>query len=145
MGAGRRRRRSRQRGTPTIWKVPDALWDRIAILFPIEEFRPTGGRPWAPPRRMLDGVLQFDYDSLGRLIQDADPAGGVKTLARTTGSGTFTVSIASQLGRTSTYKVDQFPDGSARQTNMAPTALQNVMQIAIDGSRSVSSPSADTT
>lgn len=40
-----------------MWKVPDELWDRIAILFPIEEFRPTGGRPWTPPRRILDGVL----------------------------------------------------------------------------------------
>src|SRR5262249_8389964 len=52
-----RRRRLRRRGAATIWKVPEELWNRIAILFPIEEFRPTGGRPWTPPRRILDGVL----------------------------------------------------------------------------------------
>jgi len=45
MAVGKRRRR-RQRGAPTIWKVPDELWNRIAILFPVEEFRPTGDRPW---------------------------------------------------------------------------------------------------
>src|SRR5262249_16275940 len=52
----RRRRRGRQRGAATIWKVPEELWNRIAILLPIEEFRPPGGRPWTPPRRILDGV-----------------------------------------------------------------------------------------
>src|SRR3989442_15673475 len=50
------KRRLRRRGAP-IWKVPDQLWNRIAILLLIEEFRPTGGRPWTPPRRILDGVL----------------------------------------------------------------------------------------
>ena len=56
MAEGRRRHR-RRRAVPTVWKVPDELWNRIAILFPIEEFRPTGGRSWTPPRRILDGVL----------------------------------------------------------------------------------------
>ena len=55
--AARKRRRIQRRGAPTVWEVPDELWKRIAILFPIEEFRPTGGRPWTPPRRILDGVL----------------------------------------------------------------------------------------
>jgi transposase len=42
---------------PTVWRVPDDLWNRIAVLLPIEEFLPTGGRRWLPPRRVLDGVL----------------------------------------------------------------------------------------
>ena len=53
---GRTRPRGRRR-VPTIWKVPDELWKRIAPLLPLEEFRPTGGRPSTPPRRILDGVL----------------------------------------------------------------------------------------
>ena len=54
MAAGRRRRRRR---VPTVWRVPDDMWKRIAVLLPIEEFLPTGGRRWLPPRRVLDGVL----------------------------------------------------------------------------------------
>ena len=50
------RQRKRQR-VPTVWRVPDEMWNRIAVLFPIEEFLPSGGRRWLPPRRVLDGVL----------------------------------------------------------------------------------------
>ena len=53
----RRQRRVRRRAAQTIWKVPDELWNLIAILSPVEEFRSTGERPWTPPRRILDGVL----------------------------------------------------------------------------------------
>lgn len=54
MAAKRTRRRQR---LPTVWRVPDDLWKRIAQLLPIEEFRPTGGRRWIPPRRILDGIV----------------------------------------------------------------------------------------
>src|SRR5262245_65225293 len=57
MAVGKERRRARPRGAPTVWRVPDELWNRVAMLLPIEEFRPTGGRRWTPPRRILDGVL----------------------------------------------------------------------------------------
>jgi transposase len=50
----RRRRRERQ---PTIWEISDELWERIAPVLPREEFRPSGGRPWVPPRQILNGVL----------------------------------------------------------------------------------------
>src|SRR5262249_2359598 len=49
--------RRRTQGAPAIWRVPDDLWKRLAPLLPIEEYRPTGGRPWKPPRQILDGVL----------------------------------------------------------------------------------------
>ena len=51
------RRKAKRRRVPTVWRVPDDMWNRIAILLPIEEFLPTGGRRWLPPRRVLDGVL----------------------------------------------------------------------------------------
>ena len=54
MAAKRTRRRQR---LPTVWRVPDDLWKRMAQLLPIEEFRPTGGRRWIPPRRILDGIV----------------------------------------------------------------------------------------
>ena len=52
MAAKRTRRRQR---LPTVWRVPDDLWKRTAMLLPIEEFRPTRRRPLdsptADPRR----------------------------------------------------------------------------------------------
>lgn len=42
---------------PTIWRVPDTLWERIANV--IEELDPAAktGRPRAEARSMLDGVI----------------------------------------------------------------------------------------
>ena len=37
--------------------LPDALWDRIAHLFPPRAPQPKGGRPWLPDRRCLMGIL----------------------------------------------------------------------------------------
>ena len=54
MAVERQQKRPR---VPTVWRVPDEMWNRIAVLFPIDEFLPTGGRRWLPPRRVLDGVL----------------------------------------------------------------------------------------
>jgi transposase len=53
MGTKRTRRSHRP---PTVWRIPDDLWKRIAPQLPREEFRPTGGRHWHPPRQVLDGV-----------------------------------------------------------------------------------------
>jgi transposase len=41
----------------TIWKIPDALWALLQPEVPAEEFEPSGGRPWTPPRLIVDGVL----------------------------------------------------------------------------------------
>jgi transposase len=41
----------------TIWKIPDELWTLLQPELPAEEFVPSGGRPWIPPRQILDGVL----------------------------------------------------------------------------------------
>src|SRR5262249_2746628 len=51
------RRKGKRRRVPTVWRVPEDMWNRIVVLLPIEEFLPTGGRRWLPPRRVLDGVL----------------------------------------------------------------------------------------
>ena len=41
----------------TIWKIPDELWTLLQGELPAAEFAPSGGRPWIPPRRIVDGVL----------------------------------------------------------------------------------------
>ena len=50
MGVGRRR-------APTIWQMPDELWLIVQYVLPSEELQRSHGRPWIPPRRILDGVL----------------------------------------------------------------------------------------
>jgi hypothetical protein len=41
----------------TIWRIPDELWVLVKAVLPAREFLPSGGRPWIPPRQILDGVL----------------------------------------------------------------------------------------
>src|SRR2546428_10513767 len=52
MASGRRARRR-----ATIWRIPEELWVLGKAVLPAREFLPSGGRPWIPPRQVLDGVL----------------------------------------------------------------------------------------
>ena len=52
MASGRRARRR-----ATIWRIPEELWVLVKAVLPAREFLPSGGRPWIPPRQVLDGVL----------------------------------------------------------------------------------------
>ena len=40
-----------------LWRIPDDLWELIRVTLPTVELRPSGGRPWIAPRRIVDGVL----------------------------------------------------------------------------------------
>ena len=42
---------------PTIWRIPDALWEECRPLFPPEKPLGTEGRPVVPYRRVVDGIL----------------------------------------------------------------------------------------
>ncbi len=42
---------------PTMWSIPDDLWDECQALLPPEKGRGTPGRPAVPFRRVLDGIL----------------------------------------------------------------------------------------
>lgn len=53
MGTSKRGRAVR----PTITRVPDDLWEMLIKAIPKREFRPSGGRPRADPRKIVDGVL----------------------------------------------------------------------------------------
>jgi transposase len=37
--------------------LPDALWDRIAHVFPSHPPQPKGGRPWLSDRQCLMGII----------------------------------------------------------------------------------------
>ncbi len=51
------RHRARRKPLPTIWEVPDALWQRIEPILRGFWPRKATGRPPAPPRRTFDGVI----------------------------------------------------------------------------------------
>lgn len=42
---------------PTIWQIPDDLWEECQPLLPPEKPPGTPGRPPVPFRRVLDGIL----------------------------------------------------------------------------------------
>jgi transposase len=42
---------------PTIWRMPDALWETCRALLPPEKLLGTPGRPVVPFRQVLDGIL----------------------------------------------------------------------------------------
>ena len=39
------------------FRLPDALWERIRPLLPVEGPKPKGGRPRNDDRKMLDGIF----------------------------------------------------------------------------------------
>lgn len=39
------------------WRIPDALWQRIEPLLPVEPPKPKGGKPRAASRQCLDGIF----------------------------------------------------------------------------------------
>ena len=41
------------------WRVPDALWKRIAPLLPVPPPRPRGGRPRKPDRPLMDAIFHL--------------------------------------------------------------------------------------
>ncbi len=42
---------------PTIWRIPDGLWDECRPILPAERPPGTPGRPAVPFRTVLDGIL----------------------------------------------------------------------------------------
>jgi putative transposase len=42
---------------PTIWRVDDALWERLAPLLVVEKVRKKSGRPRKSDRQILNGLI----------------------------------------------------------------------------------------
>ena len=62
----------------------------------------------------------MQYDTLGRLIKDTNAANGSWTISRSDFPSGYDVSMASALGRTTTYRVEDLSNGSRRLTNTGP-------------------------
>jgi RHS repeat-associated protein len=87
----------------------------------------------------------FTYDPAGRLITDNDPAGGSKTLARSSTASGYAVSVTTGLGRASDYAVQQVADGSTTRTRTDPAGLITTTAIGLDGTRTTTTPDGTVT
>src|SRR5262249_40850785 len=85
-------------------------------------------------------VHRFSYDTLGRLIRDEDPVGGVTTLARTDTATSSTVTRTTALDHVTTYQTDVLPDGSVQQTTTDPSGAQTVALIGMNGAQTAAYP-----
>ena len=91
-------------------------------------------------------VHRYLYDALGRLIRDENPAGGVKTLARTDITDDhYTVTLTTALGLVTTYEVEELPTGDTRRVRIDPSGARTESLIRTDGSRRVTYPDGTVT
>ncbi len=83
---------------------------------------------------------QFTYDSLGRLIRDADGAGGFTQLTRTDSDSGSTVSLTTALGATTTYATTTDPAGGERRRFTMASGLVAATSSQVDGRQSKTRP-----
>ena len=69
-------------------------------------------------------VSAFSFDSDGRLLIDADAAGGSQALARSALADQFIVTRTTALGRTTTYKVEAIAENEQQRTLTEPDGTQ---------------------
>jgi RHS repeat-associated protein len=85
-------------------------------------------------------IHRFSYDSVGRVLRDDDPLGGSKTLERTDNISGYSVRIATDMNRTTTYQVERFSGGEEKRTNTLPTGIQTLALISANGSETDTYP-----
>ena len=80
---------------------------------------------------------EYEYDALGRLVKDTDPAGGFKELARTELEHGVEVSVTTAEGRVSRYRQEHMATGEERVTTIGPDGLQNVAVTSVSGTETL--------
>ncbi len=50
-------RKAKKKSMPTIWHIPDDLWEEFKLVLPPEKPARTVGRPAVPFRKVLNGIL----------------------------------------------------------------------------------------
>ena len=48
---------------PTIWNIPNDLWEEFKLVLPSEKPARTVGRPAVPFRKVLNGILNLSQNS----------------------------------------------------------------------------------
>ncbi len=86
----------------------------------------------------------FDYDSLGRLWHDNDPASGSMTLSRLDSTSAYTVTVTTALSTTTQYRIEKMPNGGQRRVNTYPNRLQDQFEKNNNGTRIYRAPDGTT-
>lgn len=81
----------------------------------------------------------FEYDDLGRLELETDPAGGAATLSRSGTADDYTT-LSTVMGRTYGYLVERLGTGATRRTDIDPAGLEDVLLIRPDETRTRTHP-----
>ena len=81
----------------------------------------------------------FTYDAEGRLIRDQDPAGGFLTLAQSDIPNGEEVTTNTALGRTTTYRMENLPEGGKRRVTTFSDGTKKETVIKTDGTRTTTS------
>jgi RHS repeat-associated protein len=82
----------------------------------------------------------FEYDGLGRLLKDTDASLGGWTVGHTENTSSFTNTMTSAEGRTSTFKVEPLSTGDRRQINTRPDGTVQTKLFKINGEETTISP-----
>ena len=90
------------------------------------------------------GIHRFGYDRLGRLISDTDPENGALVLERVDSFNAYTVTLMTSMGRQTSYKVEDLPNGTQRRVNTAPDGTQTQVDSPLDGSFTAYYPDGQT-
>jgi RHS repeat-associated protein len=86
------------------------------------------------------GVHAFTYDEQGRLLTDQDPGSSKKTLTRVGDAVDSTVTMATQLGRISSYRIQRPTTGQEIWTNTLTDGSKVRVERAADGAVTSSLP-----
>jgi RHS repeat-associated protein len=79
------------------------------------------------------GVHVFQHDSMGRLVRDANPAGGWKELARNQYSDGYTVSVTTALGRSTLHRSKTLSTGDQLRTATSRDGTSAVTTLSMSG------------
>jgi RHS repeat-associated protein len=85
-------------------------------------------------------VHTFEYDELGRLVRDANPAGGEQTLARTDLPRGWRVDQAVADGGITTHVTDQLTGGGQQRTTIHPDGTQTFVVTDREGKTTITAP-----
>jgi RHS repeat-associated protein len=84
-------------------------------------------------------VAFYQYDELGKLIEDINPAKGGWTLKREEKDHGYLVTMTSKAGRASHFEVKSLPDGTRERINTAPDGTRVKTVIDTNGTTTVTS------
>src|SRR5262245_30102829 len=104
---GRRWPRIRMDSSPASQILPARRYSSPTLQALLSTFIKPGGQS-----------SRYSYDALGRLLTATDPSGATTTFARNGSNRSYTATITTALGRTTTYRVERLDTEDLRMTTI---------------------------